>query len=206
MVMSHRGTAENRHCGEWHDPSIQIWYFPIRSQCAGKKMIRELQDVYHIPKLTLDSYPLGNYGRRDVYPVDLRIVYPTLGLCTLEVIDTADEKLEKCLGALENVSTAFSAAEEMKSVSLIKWHERMGHRGMRVVKDIAKGAVTEMAINDLPEKMPTPGDCMASLHRSRSASHSKLVYVYKRDTRIGARGPGWSDTYRIWWRRMNPFS
>jgi hypothetical protein len=30
----------------------------------------------------------------------------------------------------------------MKLVSLIKWHKRMGHRGMRVVKDMAKGAVS----------------------------------------------------------------
>jgi GAG-pre-integrase domain len=65
------------------------------------------------------------------------------------------------LGALENVSIAFSSAEEMKSVSLIKWHKRMGHYSMRVVKDMAKGMVMEMAINDLPEKMPTLDDCMA---------------------------------------------
>jgi hypothetical protein len=37
-----------------------------------------------------------------------------------EVIDTTDEELEKCLGGLEVVSTAFSSATEMKLVSLIK--------------------------------------------------------------------------------------
>jgi hypothetical protein len=76
-----------------------------------------------------------------------------------EVIDTTDEKLEKCSGRLEIVSAAFSSAEEMKLVSLIKWHKRMGHRGMRLVKDMAKGVVME--IIDLPQKILTLYDCMA---------------------------------------------
>jgi hypothetical protein len=80
-----------------------------------------------------------------------------------EVIDTTDEELENCSGALEIVSTVFSSAGEMKLVSLIKWHKRMGHRGMRVVKDMAKGMVTGMAIHDLPNKMLALDDCMARI-------------------------------------------
>jgi Integrase core domain len=65
------------------------------------------------------------------------------------------------LGPLENVSTAFSSAEEIKSVSPIEWHEQMGHCSMRVVKEMADGAATGIAINDLPENMPTLDNCMA---------------------------------------------
>jgi hypothetical protein len=68
-----------------------------------------------------------------------------------------DEELEK---RLENISTAFSPAEDMKSVSLIKWRKQMGHPMMRVVNGMAKGAVTGMAMNDLPEKMPNLDDRM----------------------------------------------
>jgi hypothetical protein len=79
--------------------------------------------------------PIGDANRRhvmqapmqgNVYPVDLRTVYPTLGPSALGVIDTTDEGLEKRLGALENVSTVFSS-------------EQMSHCGMRVVKEMANG-------------------------------------------------------------------
>jgi hypothetical protein len=99
----------------------------------------------------------------NAYIVMLRATYPD---DSPYAWDIADEHLQEQLHYLE---AAFVGEETNKPISLLDWHRRMGHRSMRTIVKMAKGAVTGMTISDLPDRIPKLDDCavcaLAKTHR-----------------------------------------
>ena len=96
----------------------------------------------------------------NTYTATLRTMYPNLGLCARESEgeETTDEQLYERL-KLKSPPVAFTTGEGGKTVSLYNWHQRMGHRSVRTIVDIAKGAVTEIILEDSPNDIPKLDNC-----------------------------------------------
>ena len=157
----------------------------------NKEIIGELRDVYYVPdsRMRLISFgrllsqgwgirigqnelvlqnanghfvihvPMKNY----VFPMSLRTVYPSSSLLACgECGEVSDQTLDKRLETLGgDPSVAFSAGDAAQPISLYNWHRRMGHRSMKTVVDMAKGAVTGLVMKDLPVRVPTLDNCPA---------------------------------------------
>ena len=97
----------------------------------------------------------------NAHTVTLRTVYPDFGLCAHEAEgeEVTDEQLHERLKLkCESPLVAFSAGEKTKSVSLLDWHRRMGHRSMKTIVKMAKGAATGITL-DLPDNIPKLDSC-----------------------------------------------
>ena len=97
------------------------------------------------------------------------MTYPDFGLSAREKREVSDDLLHKRLTLKsESPAVAFSTGEKEKPVSLYNWHRRMGHRSMKTIVDMAKGAVTGMVLKDVPEDIPKMDSCPScALTKSR---------------------------------------
>ena len=150
----------------------------------GKEVRGELQIAYYIPELHHQLISVGmlfsqgweprlsHIGfalydtkerliayatlRNGVYPLTLQMIYPVFGLVAGEADDEVYERLEN---DDEYPLTAFSAGEKSDAISAYDWHQRMGHRSMKTIVDMANGAVTGMTLKDMPEDLPKLDSC-----------------------------------------------
>ena len=101
--------------------------------------------------------PMKNY----VFPMSLRTVYPSSSLLAyMESGEVTDQYLDERLETLGgDPLVAFSAGEKSEPISLYDWHRRMGHRSMKTIVNMAKGAVTGLVVKDSPAKIPTLDNC-----------------------------------------------
>jgi hypothetical protein len=149
----------------------------------GKETNGELQNVYYVPNIHHRLISIGRLfaqgweprlsrkgfalydaqdqliaraaSRNGIYPTTLTTIYPDLGLVASDP-DLTDEALQQ---HLEPGGTAFSTEEKSNEVSLYNWHRRMGHRSMKTIVDMTKGAVTKIVLKDVPGDIPKLDSC-----------------------------------------------
>ena len=149
----------------------------------GKETSGELSNVYYIPdigsrlisigklfsqgwepRLSRNGFALHNKEgklvlrapmRDNTYTVTMKTVYPPLALSAREDEATDDQLHER----LNFPHVAFTTGGKEKPVSLYDWHRRMGHRDMKTIVDMAKGAVTGIRLKDLPKEVPRLNSC-----------------------------------------------
>ena len=95
------------------------------------------------------------------YIVTMRTIYPHFGLCARDSeIEATDEQLGEHLELRFNSHpVALTAGEGTRSASLYDWHWRMGHRSMKTIISMAKGAATGVILKDLLSDIPKLDSC-----------------------------------------------
>ena len=155
----------------------------------GRETVGELNDVYYIPdigsrlisigklfsqgwepRLSRNGFALHDKGgklvlrapaKSNTYTVMMKTIYPVVSMTAIED-EGANESLHEHLGlACNNPPTALHPREGKESVSLYDWHRRMGHRNMKTIVDMAKGAVKGIALKHVPKEVPKLYTCPA---------------------------------------------
>lgn len=120
----------------------------------------------------------------DTCKVMLRTTYPDFGLRTHEESELCDDLLHERLAPRhKSPEVVFSSGEKKEPVSLFDWDRRVGHRSVKTIVDMAKGAMTRMVLKHAPEDIPGMDTCPScALTKSRH-------FPYK-DGRTRATEPG----------------
>jgi len=178
-------------------PAFGLGTLKFTTVVDGKQTKGELKDVYYLPDIRtrLISYGelysqgwephIGRNGftlrdqkgnlvikvpmSNNTFTVTLRTTYPDHGLLAREDSEVSDDLLHERLALkCEYPDTAFSTGENKEPVSLFNWHRRMGHRSLKTIVDMAKGAVTGMVLKDVPKDIPSMDICPScALTKSR---------------------------------------
>jgi len=97
--------------------------------------------------------------KNNIYAVTLKTIYPDFSLSTVEEDEWVSDRLlhERLEG--KHPLVAFSTGEGSEAISLFDWHRRMGHRSMKMIIDMANGAMSGLVLKDVPEDPPKLDTC-----------------------------------------------
>jgi hypothetical protein len=128
----------------------------------------------------------------NTYTVTMRTIHPHLGLCVRnnDGMEATDEKLHERLELkYKDPLVAFTTGGG-KPISLYDWHRRMGHRSMKTIVDMAKGAATGVILKDLL-------DDILKLDSCPSCALTKVRHTPFKDERVEMSKHG-NVPYHLW--------